>query len=262
MMGLSKKAQTALSAVLERFQVGDLSPIVEVSRIKRAPGDEMPSDRWSFGNRVLAWAQTGTLDCRGYNQWKEVGRQVKKGSSAAWILGPITVKKETDDGEEVKLVGFKGIPVHPVDNTEGDKLPKFDYKPAEMPPLTEVAEQFAISFDWTPLPPDRLGQVSSDGENILVGTHDVKTWFHELAHAIDARLRGNLAGKSDADKEAVAEFTATVLMWLYGYGDRTGNCYKYIEIFSPKDPLRAIMKAVGKAEAILAAIERPEAIMK
>ena len=38
-MGLSKKAQTALSAVLERFQVGDLSPIVEVSRIKRAPGD-------------------------------------------------------------------------------------------------------------------------------------------------------------------------------------------------------------------------------
>ena len=63
-----------------------------------------------------------------------------------------------------------------------------------------------------------------------------------LAHAAHAKLEGKLQGGQDAGQETVAEFTAAVLMHLYGLGDRTGNCWKYIQYYA-SDPLQAIVKA-------------------
>ena len=45
--------------------------------------------------------------------------------------------------------------------------------------------------------------------------------------------------------------TAAVLMHLYGLGDRTGNCWGYVQQYN-KDPLRAIMKAVDEVGKVLA----------
>ena len=77
-MKLSPKAQAALDRVVNKFKQGDLSPITEVVRLRL--GSEAPASRWTFSNQVLAYAQTGELDCRGYRQWQQVGRQVKKGA--------------------------------------------------------------------------------------------------------------------------------------------------------------------------------------
>ena len=85
-MKLSDKAQAALDRVVQQFQSGDLSPIVQVVRLQ-LPAD-CPASHWSLGNRVLAYAQSGSLDCRGYRQWQAAGRQVQKGSRAAFILAP------------------------------------------------------------------------------------------------------------------------------------------------------------------------------
>ena len=112
----------------EKFRQGDLSPVVEIARLKRVPGSQMPSDNWSLCNRVMAYVQTGSLDCRGYRQWQQAGRQVKQGSQAAYILAPLLVTVEDDKtGKESKeLRGFKSIPVFAYHNTEGDPLPEVD----------------------------------------------------------------------------------------------------------------------------------------
>ncbi len=253
-MKLSPKAKASLDKVVARFKAGDLSPIVEIAKLQ-LPADA-PARKWTFGNRVLAYAQSDSLDCRGFKQWKSVGRHVVKGSRAAWILAPCTVKKETDAGEdEVKLVGFRPISVFAYTDTDGDPLPDGDYTPRQLPPLADVAGRLGVEVRWQPTPDDRLGDCAADGSKVNVGTHDQKTFFHELAHAVHARVSGGTLENGDrAAQEIVAEFTATVLMELYGYGDRSGNAWRYFEHYS-KDPIRAIVKGLGDVEKILEVLE-------
>ena len=77
-----------------------------------------------------------TFDARGYRQWQEAGRQVKKGAKAQHILGT-KVKKITDtddDGQNIDKVvvtGFYTIPVFRVEDTDGEPLP---YEPPSPPP--------------------------------------------------------------------------------------------------------------------------------
>ncbi len=255
-MKLSPKAQKALDAVVARFQSGDLSPIVEIATIKRI-GD-IPADKWTFANQVLAYMQTGTVDCRGYRQWQKAGRQVQQGSRAAFILGPCTYTREDDDGKEYTvLTGFKTIPVFPHTVTEGEPLPDYTPEPEQLPPLVDVAGALDIALTWAPAA-GALGVCTADGSKISLGTHDAATFFHELAHAIHARINGGLQGKRNrtayAQQEAVAEFTATVLMHLYGLGDRTGNAWKYIQTYH-KNPLAAIQRALGTVEQVLTFLE-------
>ena len=251
-MNLSPKAQSALDKVIAQFKSGDLSPIIEIARLHHQAGDKpIPSSKWSLGNRILSYIQTGELDCRGYRQWQSIGRQVQKGSKAAFILGPIIVKVENEEtGERIQtLRGFKSIAVFPLSATKGDSLPEFDYTPRELPPLMDTAQRLDIDVNWVPTL-SHLGSSKTDGSEITLGSHSPAVFFHELAHAAHAKLDGKLKGGQDTHQEAVAEFTATVLMELYGYGSRTGNCWKYISSYAA-DPLTAIVKALSDIEKVL-----------
>ena len=257
-MKLSDKAQAALDQVVEQFQSGDLSPIVEIARIQRQ-GEPIPSEAWTLSNRVLALIQTGSMDCRGYRQWQKVNRHVRNGERAAYILAPLLVQVEDrDTGEKRQILrGFRSVAVFADHQTEGEDLPDVDYAPAEMLPLEDVAHKLGVDVRYMPLPEDRLGACSVDGERIKLGSHDPVVFFHELAHAAHAKLEGKLQGGQDAGQETVAEFTAAVLMHLYGLGDRTGNCWKYIQYYA-SDPLQAIVKALGTVEKVLTLLLQEE----
>lgn len=250
-MYLSENAREALERVVAKFESGDLSPIVEVVRLE---GGDMPSSKWSFNNRLMVYIQTGgELDCRGYRQWQSVGRHVTKGSHAVYILVPLFYIAENEEGEKYQVLrGFKSVPVYPYSATDGKELPVVEYEPKELPPLMDVAKAWGISVTWAPVN-NALGYITVDGSHIELGTHDYDTWFHELAHAAHSKLNGGLKGGQHADQETVAEFTACVLMWLYGFGDRTGNAWQYISGYN-EDPLKAVMGAmadVGKVVALL-----------
>jgi hypothetical protein len=251
---LSEKAQTSLEKVVEKFQNGDLSAITHAVRLQLDP--EAPARKWTLSNRVLAYAQTGELDCRGYRQWQAAGRQVKKGSCSAYILRPKTIKKtrtKADGSEEEyqRLIGFAPVAIFSVEDTEGEPLPS--YEPAELPPLADVAQMLGIDVHYQPLPPGTWGSYSPGRDHIRLATHDEATFFHELAHAAHKRVEGQLKGGQDTHQETVAEFTAAVLMELYGIRDHTGSAWDYIAQ-DATDPLTAITKALATVEKVLACL--------
>ena len=246
-MKLSDKARASLQEVVGRFQAGDLSPILD--RAKTKLSKDAPGAKWTWCNQILALAQTGSMDCRGYRQWQSVGRQVRKESSAAYILGPILVPDTNSSGEETKrLVGFKNIPVFPYHATEGDG-DAFSYEPRELPPLMDVAVRMGLSVTYAATGDGSLGWCTTDGKTITLDSHDPSILFHELGHAAHKRVKGQLKGGQDPHQETTAELAACVLMDLYGY-DRTGNAWAYIASYN-EDPLRAILKAVDEVGKVL-----------
>lgn len=258
-MKLSKRAKESINKVLQQFKNGDLSPISKVARIKL--DENTPACKWSLSNRVLAFVQSGELDCRGFKQWEQAGRKVKKGESAVYILRPVMVKtalKETEDVEnEYTCIGFSTLPVFAVSSTEGESGVSA-YDPVVFPPLYEVAKNMGVQIDYLLISENKLGDCLADGSKIRLGSHDVGVFFHELAHAIHARIDGKLKGGQHSDQETIAEFTSVVLMDLYGFTDNTGNAWNYIKQYS-EDPLLAITKAIGTVERVLNVLLEEEA---
>ena len=257
-MKLSKRAATSLNRVINKFKLGDLSDVVSVARMDLAAS--APAKKWSFCNKVLAYSQSGDLDCRGFRQWQKVGRKVKKGSRAVYIFCPHLIKldqKEKDSYEDkAYCTGFSVIPVFASTDTKGDtKLPV--YQPKKLPPLYTVAKYLAIDVNYLPVGPDKLGDCNSVGSRIRLGSKDTSVFFHELGHAIHANLTGKLSIQKKVEQEVIAEFTATVLMDLYGIRDHSGNAWQYIKHYA-SNPLIAISKALATVEKILAVIEQAE----
>src|SRR5690606_15517582 len=127
---------------------------------------------------------------------------------------------DEETGEEVRrsiLVGFRSIPVFAVEDTEGEPLPEVDYRPKDLPPLMEVAERLGVTVDYAPKPEGGAwGWFDPTTQRIVLYTHDVKTFFHELAHAAHAKIEPLVPGQ-DPRQEIIAETVALVLCRLYGY---------------------------------------------
>jgi len=260
-MKLSAKAQQSLEKVVQKFKTGDISAISKVARIRLDP--QAPALHWSLSNKVLSIMQSGELDCRGFRQWEKAGRRIKKGSKAVYILRPTVVGPKKKGGEqdedEQMCIGFSAVPVFPVSATEGESS-AVGYEPKELPELVSVAKKFGISVEYVPTLPDRLGDCTSDGKSIRVGSHNPAVFFHELAHAIHAQISGKLEGKQTEVQETIAEFTATVLMDIYGYTDHTGNAWNYISKYA-KDPIIAISKALSMVEKVVSVLLDEESII-
>ena len=79
------RMQEALNNVLKMFETGSLPEAVARTFIQAGHG--RPCDSWSLGNRLLMYI-AGTDDARGLKQWNQVGRKIKKGAKAFYILAP------------------------------------------------------------------------------------------------------------------------------------------------------------------------------
>ena len=70
-----------------------------------------------------------------FRQWEQVGRKVKKGAKALYILGPCTYTKtvtDPDTGEEKKetyVKGFRPISVFAFEATEGSEMDQAEFNP-------------------------------------------------------------------------------------------------------------------------------------
>lgn len=259
-MEKEKIIEEAVSKLMKMFKSGEFPAQLATTIIRKSEADVIPSDSWSLGNRILMTAQK-TGDARGYKQWQEVNRQVKKGSKAIYILAPLTKKvKEIDaeTGEETTKVivySFRPLPVFRYEDTEGEPLPDYDYKPKKYPPFFDVAEKLGLSVEYRAKRSNFLGRYSPSTSSIQLCSEDAHVYYHELAHAVHNTFVD--LKTYDADKaEIVAEFTASVLCELTGTKGYETQSYEYIKRYcggaeKPEGVLKKIMGVLSEVEKIV-----------
>lgn len=249
---ITKNAKSSFNTVIEKLQSGNISDIGKLSIIEIP--ENMPCKKWSTRNKFWAIAQTGTLLNATYNQWRGMGRKVTE-KGAAFIFTPIHKKVKDDNGDEVVItVGYSSCPVFSIDKTQ--QIEDFDGEivkectPKTPPPLIDISKKLgiAINYDYY-LGYGSLGSCTKDGNIITLRTEDNEVFWHELAHAIDAKIKGGLLGGQDKHQETVAELTACVIADIYGH-DITGNAWDYISSYND-DPMKAINAAIDDVTEIL-----------
>lgn len=246
------RVEEATQTLLDAWESGDMPQAITRSTIARQVGAR-PCDDWSLGNYLLMLLQ-GTEDARGFRQWEKVSRRVSKGSKAIYILGPCTVKKRNEEtGEEYPvLIGFKSIPVFRLQDTEGEPVEVPDYAPPAQPPLAQVAEAWGLQVSYGPFTGGFYGWYN--GQQIHLVTHDVKVFFHELAHAAHDRLGLLKRRGQDPHQEIVAETAAAVLCRLYGFEGFEVHARDYVATYagcSPKDTAKRLLAHLSDIQRVL-----------
>lgn len=246
-----ERADELLRGLVEMFESGDLPEAVAQTQLRRLAGTR-PMDSWSIGNQLIALAN-GTTDARTLKAWNEIGRRVKPGAKAFYILRPRTrmITDEETGRKRPICIGFADTPRFAIEDTEGDPVEYPTYTPAELPPLADVAEGLGIPVSYAPMGDGSRGYYRTDTGEIVLGTHDVDTWFHELAHAAHAKVE-RLRGGQDARQEIVAETVAAVLCRLYGFDGYLAEARDYIGAYARGDePHKVVMKFFGDVQAVL-----------
>ena len=252
-----ERANSELEKIVQLFSTTQLPGFCAKALIS-AP--EKPSSKWSLGNQILMLL-AGTDDARGYRQWQEAGRHVRRGSKAFYILGPIYVKKrlesaDPNEDEEIEvLVGFRGIPVFGVEETEGAELPT--YKPRDPPPLLDLAERFGMRVNYLRLSAGVLGMTDYERQIITLATEDWTTFFHELAHALHRSFEPKTGHGQEPEAETIAQLVAATLARLYGKPD-DGFSWAYIanqaKSSSPRQVGSLCMRVLDRAKRVLGLI--------
>lgn len=253
---MNAKVKQVLNAILEKFKSGDIPEAIAFSMFPAV--SDIPSAKWSFLNRTIMFL-SGTGDARGFKQWQQAGRQVKKGGKAFYILVPCIYKKEDGDGEEKHVLGgFKPAPVFRLEDTKGDPL---DYQLLELPdlPLFDRAKEWGLSIKAIPGNYKYYGYYSSDRKEIGLATKEEGVFFHELAHCGHDKIKDGLKAGQDPLQEIVAELSAQALCKLAGKVpiNTLGNSYRYIEKYAEKINLSAFtacMKVLSEVERVLGLI--------
>jgi hypothetical protein len=249
-----ERAAAELDKIVALFSTTQLPDLCAKALIN-AP--EKPASKWSFGNQLLMLL-SGTEDARGYRQWGDVGRYVRKGSKAFYILGPVFVKKHLDnsdpsDDEEVDvLVGFRAIPVFRLEDTEGAELPT--YTPRNPPPLLDVAERFGMKVNYLRLSAGVYGLTDYERQIITLATEDWTVFWHELAHAIHRSYEPKTGHGQEPEAEAVAQLVAATLARLYGKPDDSFS-WTYIATqarsASPREVGALCMRVLDRVRKVL-----------
>ncbi len=253
-------AQEVGQRIVEAFQQPERLPQA-LAPIFIHRKDDVPCRKWSWHNQLVA-ALSGTTDARGFRQWDEVKRKVKKGSKAIWILAPCVknLKDKNDRGEEVQhriLYGFKAIPVFAVEDTEGEPLPAVDDRYdswLQQLPLLEVAKAWDITvgtYSGSETAPLGYFQYATTGQAVMLGVENLSTWAHEMVHAADHRLAGVNTKPDRAHKEIVAELGGAVLLECLGMSHDAdlGGAYSYIQHYADetkKDVVRASIEVLDR----------------
>jgi len=248
---MAGRIKEALKTILDCFESGDIPQAIAYSVF---PIPDIPSSRWSLINRTLMYI-SGTMDARGFRQWKKVNRCVKKGSRALYILVPRMVMRENEEGEEEEmLAGFMARPVFKVEDTEGELL---DYQQIEVTelPLVNKANEWGISIKAIPGNYRCYGYFSQERKEIGLASKEESVFFHELAHVAHQRVATDFKNTQYWRKEIVAELTAAVLCKMVGKTSRyLGNNYHYITHYAKETnltPVRACMDVMGDVEKVL-----------
>lgn len=239
-----KNFQDVVPTLLEMFANEDFPAQLALTIIKRE--NAIPSDSWSITNRLIMHVIGETNDARTYKQWQAAGRQVKKGEKAFGIIAPVTKKfrNEETDKDEVRIIGFRSLPVFAIEATEGEPLPEYDCTPTKVPPFFDAAEALGIKVSWKPLSCNAYGYYRLSDHSITLHSQDYAVFYHELGHAVHDTIEP-LKDVPDDKAEVVAELTAAVLCEMAEISGYQQQSYEYIKRYVNGKDSKAVMKAIA-----------------
>ena len=193
---------------------------------------------YSWRNTMLIWSQCENASQVGglKSHWNKVGRHVRKGEKAIWILAPCTVASRVEGDEEGEkgsgptVTFFKPVPVFDVSQTDGKELADWRDRYAGqvdlMPALLGLASEKGFSVEEGPTM-GAGGYITPKGEIHLSEVHEVSrqvlTLAHELAHGcLEHHLRARKAKEGEVALsrevvEAEAEAVACVVLAHWGH---------------------------------------------
>lgn len=280
----SEAAEKAAGRILEAFERPEELP--KALKAIALPAIENHSASYSIRNQFLVWIM-GYSDAAGFKQWRQYGRQVRKGEKAFHVLAPVTSKfrtRETDaeTGEETERLvsyvkGWRGVAVFGLEQTDIVDAEKWEaYSAAakanaeflEALPWVEVARTWdlACGADGRLLAYGAKG-CYTHGRSVEVGVENLATWAHELVHAADDRL-GTLTKQpgQQPDNEIVAELGGAVLCLVAGleHDADIGGAWEYINSYS-KDPVKMagelLDRIVSAVALIMEQAKDPESVI-
>ena len=179
-MGFYGQAEAAAQRILRAFEDTNSLPKPLAQVFIRRNG--RPHYRkWSWGNQLLVVLHNYT-DARTFNQWQEVGRKRQEGREGVLHPRPVdeeAAKRNKPARRRSIIVGFKGLPVFGLEQTEGTPLPAGDAnieKWVDSLPLLDVAKRWGLSVRavdgaWA----DFLGCYRR-GKRIEVAVKNLSTW--------------------------------------------------------------------------------------
>jgi hypothetical protein len=186
---------TQRNELLEQLTTG-ISDLTDSEQWRRHLDVQGRFHRYSFGNVVLIAAQCPDASkVAGFRAWKKLGRSVRKGEKAIWILAPMVARAaEGSDGESGEhrgtVRGFRYVAVFDISQTDGEELPAvcrrlLGDEPAQcFARLTEVAGSVGYAVDVTELPDGVNGDCAFTLRRIRVEGRNspaqrVKTLVHD-----------------------------------------------------------------------------------
>lgn len=204
--------------------------------------------QYSFANTMLIHAQCPEASrVAGFKTWQKLGRAVRKGERAIWILAPRLYKPKDDDlqdengdddAEETKRkVYFRPVPVFDISQTEGDELPspvkklEGDDDGGAFDRLTAFSGSRGCPVTVEPIA-GRANGYFAPLENRIVVREDLgpvqacKTLAHEIAHSfLHTDIEVYRAHRGDCELEA--ESVAFVVLQHLGI-DSGGYSFGYV----------------------------------
>jgi antirestriction protein ArdC len=230
---------------------------------------------YSFGNILLiATQKPSATHVAGIRTWNELGRRVKRGEKGIRIFAPLigckrkqnTAEQASADGKtesaERELIGFRGVYVFDVAQTDGEPLPEMGNTvngdvEETLPRLIEFVASQAIKFEYSENISPARGMSYGGLIRLLPDmspTETLSTLIHELAHEMLHKAeRRTLVTKSVRETEA--EAVAFVVCHALGLETGSGSA-DYIQLYhGDAKLLRESLEVVQRAAAqILGAI--------
>jgi antirestriction protein ArdC len=234
---------------------------------------------YSFGNVVLIAAQRpDATRVAGYRTWQRLGRRVRRGERAIWILAPVrTSRREPnlppEDGGASRtsrrsdIVCFRAVPVFDIGQTEGSPPPEVVHRltgserSEVYPALCSYADELGYVVVDAELSGGANGECDFAARTIRVASANavnqrIKTLAHELAHAL---LHADERDRALAELEA--ESVAFVVCAAVGL-DTSAYSFGYVASWAGGgDVAQAAIRRSGErigstASAILRGLER------
>ena len=244
---VDKPAATKSETVMAELSMG-VRGLTESGKWQAYLDSQSKFHSYSFGNALLIGIQNpDATRVAGYNKWKEVGRQVRKGEHGIAILAPIIRTKKDEGGDKEKdhkyVAGFTSATVFDVNQTDGEPLPEIAPLLTGVAPegqfggLSEVAGEFGFRVEKRELTGGTNGYCSPSEKLIVVESRNdevqqVKTLAHELGHAL-LHEEGNDLPREH--KEIEAESVAYVVSQALGI-DSGGYSFGYLTSWGHGDP--------------------------